>query len=109
MRRYERLRRAGEIAFLRRRGRAIGLPTLTAYAVAPERGRVRVGIAVSKSVGKAVVRNLVKRRIRGALDALADPPAARLLFVAKPAAAAAGYARLAADVATAVGKAGSGA
>jgi ribonuclease P protein component len=108
MRRYERLRRAGEIAFVRRRGRAIGFSTLTAYAVAPERGHVRVGIAVSKAVGTAVVRNRVKRRIRGALDALSAPPAARMLFVPKPAAAAAGYARLAADVAAAVSKAGDG-
>jgi ribonuclease P protein component len=62
-------------------------------------------VTVSKAVGGAVVRNLVRRRIRGALDGLPVPARpVRLLFVAKPAAAAAGYGRLAADVAAALGR-----
>jgi ribonuclease P protein component len=45
------------------------------------------------------VRNRVRRRIRGALDALTPPALAqRLLFVAKPAAAQASYEHLAAEV-----------
>ncbi len=103
MRWYDRLRRSGEIAFVRRTGKRAGLPTLTAYAVSG-RGRPRVAIAASKAVGPAVTRNLVRRRIRGALDEL--PPLReplRLLLVAKPGAGAAPYARLAADVAAALG------
>ena len=103
MRWYEPLRRRAEIAFVRRRGRASSLPTLTAYLAGPGGPRPRFGVTVSSAVGKAVVRNLVRRRIRGALDQLAPPAApVRILFVAKPAAAAADYARLAADVARAL-------
>ncbi len=90
---------------MRRRGRHANLETLTAHAAAETRGATRVGVAVSKAVGGAVVRNLVRRRIRGALDALPVPiPGLRVLFVAKPAAATATYERLAADVASALGR-----
>jgi ribonuclease P protein component len=105
MRRYDPLRRQAEIVRVRRRGSSASLATLTAYGLQPAEPRPRVGVTVSKSVGTAVVRNLVRRRIRGALDAL---PAAsfpgRLLFVAKPAAATSAYQRLAADVAAALAR-----
>ena len=105
MRRFGRLRRAGEIAFLRRKGRASHFPTLSVFAAAPSHdGAARIGIVASKAVGGAVVRNLVRRRIRGALDALPQPPTARMLFVAKPGAATAPYRTLAADVAAAVAR-----
>jgi ribonuclease P protein component len=101
---YDPLRRRAEIAFVRRRGRVASTPTLTAYLVEPAGPRSRFGVTVSARVGKAVVRNLVRRRIRGALDQLPVPAAPlRVLFVAKPAAAAAAYTRLAADVARALG------
>jgi ribonuclease P protein component len=106
VRRFDRLRRAGEIAFLRRKGRPMHFATFSAFAAAPSSdGAVRIGIVASKAVGGAVVRNRVKRRIRGALDALAAPPTNRLLFVAKPIAGSASYAALAADVAEAVSRA----
>jgi len=105
MRWYGRLRRAGEIAFVRRRGRQAAFATLSAYAAPESSGSSRVGVTVSKAVGGAVTRNLVRRRIRGALEALRVPERpVRLLFVAKPAAATAGYPRLAADVAAALGR-----
>jgi len=105
MRWYGRLRRAGEIAFVRRRGRQAAFATLSAYAAPESAGPSRVGVTVSKAVGGAVVRNLVRRRIRGALEALPMPARpVRLLFVAKPAAATAAYPRLAADVAAALGR-----
>ena len=99
MRWYDRLRRQAEIAYVRRRGRPASLPTLTAFFVEPAGGRTRFGVSVSSAVGGAVVRNLIRRRIQGALDAL-SPPAdpLRALFVAKPAAAAATFAQLARDV-----------
>jgi ribonuclease P protein component len=104
MRWYGRLRRSSEIAFVRRRGRAAAYPTLTAFAADAAGGSSRVAVTVSKAVGPAVTRNLIRRRVRGALDALGPQPAARLLFVAKPAAAEASYARLAADVAAALAR-----
>lgn len=105
MRWYGRLRRSGEIAFLRRRGRHAALATLSAYAAPEDRGASRVGVTVSKAVGGAVTRNLVRRRIRGALDALPPPKdPVRLLLVAKPAAAVVPFERLAADVTAALAR-----
>jgi ribonuclease P protein component len=105
MRWYDPLRRQSEFAHVRRRGRSASLATFTAYLSPAGDLRPRVGVTVSKAVGKAVIRNLVRRRIRGALDALtAQPASGRLLFVAKPAAAAAPYGQLAGDVAAALAR-----
>ncbi|MGP6158062.1 MAG: ribonuclease P protein component [Vulcanimicrobiaceae bacterium] len=105
MRWYGRLRRKGEIAFVRRRGRRVAFPTLAAYAVPARDRRTRVAVTVGKGVGGAVVRNLVRRRIAGALEALGgvERPAV-ILFVAAPPAAALPYAALAADVASALAR-----
>jgi ribonuclease P protein component len=96
------LRRSGEIASVRRRGRAASFAGFSVFA-APGSRETLVCVSVSKAVGGAVVRNRVRRRIRGALEAL--PAAAtpvRLLFVAKPAASALSYERLLGDVRTAL-------
>jgi ribonuclease P protein component len=105
MRWYGRLRRSGEIAFVRRRGRRVDLETLSLYA-APGRNATLVAVTASKAVGGAVARNLIRRRIRGALDALGPAAGAgrRLVVVAKPAAASAPYGRLAADLRAGFGK-----
>jgi len=97
---YASLRRSGEIAAVRRRGRRAGATTLSVYALEARSLPTRVAVAVSKSVGGAVERNRVKRRIKGALDALAMPSApVRLVVIARPAAASEPYAVLARDVA----------
>ncbi len=102
MRWYGRLRRSSEIAFVRRRGRRAAFAGFAVFAM-PGPGPTRVCVSVSKAVGGAVTRNLVRRRIRGALDTLgAQGRAARLLFVAKPGAEAVPYERLVQDVARAV-------
>jgi ribonuclease P protein component len=99
MRWFTSLRRSGEIAFVRRRGRSVGTSTLVGYALPTASGSSRICISVSKSVGGAVLRNLVKRRVRGALETLAGPEAPmRMLVVAKPPAATAEYERLASDL-----------
>ncbi len=99
MRWFDRLRRSGEITLVRRKGRRASAATLSLFALPAAGRRVSVGVTVSKAVGGAVTRNLVRRRILGVLDGLAErPQALRLLFVAKPAAAGESYARLAADV-----------
>ncbi len=100
MRWYVSLRRSGEIAYVRRNGRHAGVETLSLYANAAPSGPPRVAVTVSKAVGGAVVRNRVKRRIKGALDAL-PPPASplRLVIVARPQAASQPYERLAGSLA----------
>jgi len=103
MRWYDRLRRSSEIVQVRRKGVRAAAPSFALFALPGGEGRVRVGVTVSKAVGGAVTRNLVRRRILGALDGMAERPSSgRLLFVARPSAAAEPYARLAADVAGAL-------
>ena len=106
MRWFGRLRRKAEIALVRRHGRRAGSASLAAYALEARDRRTRIAVTVSKGVGGAVVRNLVRRRIVGALDALGREPGApaMILFVAQPLAAEVPYARLAIDVASALSR-----
>jgi ribonuclease P protein component len=64
-------------------------PLLVLYAAPNELGRTRIGITVSSRVGKAVVRNKVRRRLREALRSRSDglAPGNDLLVIARPAAA----------------------
>ena len=86
-----------------RTGRRAGTRTLVLHLGAepaePGAG-ARVGFVVSKAVGNAVARNLVKRRLRHlARERLDSLPASAVLVVrALPAAALASYAGLAADL-----------
>ncbi len=54
----------------------------------------RYGFSVSKRVGNAVVRNRVKRRLRGALWSIDVQEGWDVVFIARPAAATADYIRL---------------
>ena len=104
MRAYAALRRRAEFAALRRRGKLGSRPTLSLYRV-PTHGaaRSRAGITVGSAVGKAVVRNLVRRRIGAALhEILRAVEPQTLLVVAKPAAAQADFARLRSDLQSAL-------
>lgn len=66
----------------------------------------QVGLVVSKAVGPAVTRNLVKRRIRASVRELLGQlgPADVLVIRATPAAAAASYAELSRDLGRCVQK-----
>lgn len=67
----------------------------------------RFAFAVSTKVGGAVVRNRLRRQLRAAAsEAVALAPAADIVVVARPAAAAAGYAQLAAELRDLLGGAG---
>lgn len=97
MRRFTSLRRQADFIGLRRRGRRISTPVLTLYcdSAAPPTPTSLVGIAVSKAIGKAVLRNQLRRRLKAIVnDALAERRPMRLLIVARPAAAAATFAAL---------------
>ena len=57
-------------------------------------GLSRYGFSVSKRVGKAVIRNRIKRRLRGILRLTPVEPGWDIVFVVRPVAAGAGYANL---------------
>jgi ribonuclease P protein component len=69
---------------------------LVAYVAPNDLGRTRVGITVSGRVGKAVVRNRVRRRLREALQARVDSlgPGIDVLVVARLASAQASWLEL---------------
>jgi ribonuclease P protein component len=101
-----RLRRAPDFTSAMRGGRRAGRNSLVLHLRTPESpepgesGPPRVGLVVGRSVGPAVTRNRVKRRLREVLrPRLAELPAGSVLVVrALPPAALAGSAALAADV-----------
>jgi ribonuclease P protein component len=66
---------------------------LVLYVVPNDFDRTRVGITVSSRVGKAVVRNRVRRRLREALQARLDrlAPGSDILLIARPASAEAAW------------------
>lgn len=102
MRRFASLRRQADFARLRQRGRRLATPNLTVYRGegAPLGERPLVGIIVSTSVGKAVVRNKVKRRIAAAMHELVPAnPELRILIVARPSTAAASYGEIRSELA----------
>ena len=67
----------------------------------------QVGFVVSKAVGNAVHRNLVKRRLRAASSAYLQtlPPRTRMVVRALPAASGSDYVRLAQDLESCVQRA----
>ncbi len=101
MRSFASLRRTADFNRLRQRGRRTATANLTFYRAeaAPHDERPLVGITVSKSVGTAVVRNRVRRRLAASLhDLLVPQTRLRLLVTARPSAAAVSYADLCDEV-----------
>jgi ribonuclease P protein component len=97
-----RLRHRNEFALAVRRGRRAGRGSLVLHlhTDSADESTRRVGFVVARSVGPAVVRNRVRRRLRHLMrDRLDAVPAGSLLVVrAAPAAATASSAGLAADL-----------
>ena len=75
-------------------------------AAAPETQGARFGYTVSKKVGKAVVRNRVRRRLKAATRELMDSalPGYDYVIIARPAAAERSYAELRSDLAQALSR-----
>lgn len=79
MKRRHRLSRSRDFDAVYRKGRSVSTRYLTVYAFPREDGQEldgpRLGLAVSRKVGGAVVRNRLKRRLRAAFDELAPAEA----------------------------------
>ncbi len=90
MHRRNRLSRSRDFDAVYRRGRSVSTRFLVLYSFAREEEGdpepPRLGIAVTKKVGGAVVRNRVKRQLREAWRALADdvPAAHDYVLIARP-------------------------
>jgi ribonuclease P protein component len=95
---YVSLRGRREFALAMRRGAVATSPALTLYAFAPRTQAAsgpKVGVVVTRKVGKAVVRNRVRRRCKAILEAALDPADTRWFVVAcRPIAAALPFAEL---------------
>jgi ribonuclease P protein component len=101
MRRFASLRRTADFARLRQRGRRTATANLTIYRAdaAPRDTRALVGFTVAKTVGKAVVRNTLRRRLAACVhELLPEHARMRLLVIARPSAAALPYAALCAEL-----------
>jgi ribonuclease P protein component len=99
----QRLRRRGDFTAAVRTGRRAGRGSLIVHLSRPAGAELlpaRVGFVVPKTVGGAVVRNAVRRRlrhlVRERLSAL--PPGVVLVVRALPGAADSSYARLGVDL-----------
>jgi len=99
VRAYDSLRRRGDFARVTRRGRRFSAPHVTCF-VADGRHRSRVGVTVAATVGVAVVRNRLRRRIKAILDRydLGRPPWHDIVFIARPGAGELPFAALADEV-----------
>lgn len=108
MRRFASLTRQADFARLRRRGKRVSTKSLLIYRSDPfpSDPSSLVGITVSKSIGKAVIRNKLRRRLAAIVnDALGQQAAMRLLVVARPEAAQAEFADLRTELGSALGRA----
>ena len=109
MRSYASLRRRADFARLRRFGRRVASRTLTLYLsdALPNDATSTVGITVNKAIGKAVVRNKLRRRLAAIVnDALVQSNRAiRLVSGARPGAAQADFATLRGEFAGALRRA----
>jgi ribonuclease P protein component len=103
----QRLRRSADFAAAIRGGRRVGRGTVVVHLLLEEPAQApaaRAGFVVSKSVGNAVVRNKVRRRLRHLVRPLLGelPSGASVVVRALPAAAEASYATLDADLGAAL-------
>lgn len=105
MQRANRLRRRNDFAAAYQRGRAWSNELLAVRVLANGLPLSRFGFAVGKRVGKAVVRNRVKRRLREIVRSLHPAGGWDVVIIARPAAADVDFASLGAAVRSLFGRA----
>lgn len=99
------MRASQDFALTIRRGARAGRSTLVVHCrLVGDRPDAHVGFVVSRAVGNAVVRNQVRRRMRGVVveHRASLPQGADVVVRALPAAAAASYQDLASDLLSAL-------
>ena len=111
MKREQRLRTPAEFRRVRERAPRVWPHRLLVLYLAPnELDYARIGITVSSRVGKAVVRNRVRRRLREALRQRWQqlPPGTDVVVVARPPSAEATWAELCGGLEAVLSRAGAG-
>jgi ribonuclease P protein component len=91
MRYKERLTKRRDFAAVYRKGRALAHPLVVLRLLPNQLPYSRYGFVVSKTVGKAVVRNQVRRRLREGIRTLLVEPGWDIVVIARPKAAAADF------------------
>ena len=95
------LRRAADFERVRSRGRRTSRDGLTLFVLHREDDRpARVGLAVGRRCGRAVVRNRIKRRLRAAVAAASPSTGIDIVAQARPEAGQASFQELVEAVAT---------
>lgn len=83
MKRAHRILKNEQFQVLIKKGRLTRTPLCYGYYLANELNTLRVGIAVSKKVGNAPIRNRIKRQIRAIVRPYTKTHAGDFVFVAK--------------------------
>lgn len=91
MKKRERLKARRDFVTVYRKGRAWANRLLVLRALPRDLPHYRCGFVVSKRVGRAVVRNRLKRRLKEGLRVLSVQPGWDLILLARPPAATASY------------------
>ena len=94
MRREQRLRHRKDFAAAYRQGRTLGNQLLVVRVRPNGTGVTRFGFVAGKIVGGAVVRNLVKRRLREAARSIETRPGLDIVIGARKTSAAVDYRKL---------------